>query len=205
MTTTRTVRLFEVIYTEAGFRSGVRASLYGLWTGNFSHSEFIDDFTEVVFTGYTSAWYAGAKRAGVAQDELTEGEIVAMTLKVYEQISFIAGLASWLLEHNRESGTKWSTVWNLRGELWVGRWNQFENLGFSYAEQDEKQRWDLGATSEHCSSCSKLAGKVKRKSQWIAAGIYPQSHDLKCKGYKCKCKFTGTTEPISKGKLPRIP
>lgn len=69
-----------------------------------------------------------------------------------------------------------------------------------------------GFVVHNCGSCSKLAGKVKRASQWRAAGLGPQSGPmhvlpnpaLECGGYECKCSLMPTTEPMSKGRLPAV-
>ena len=77
------------------------------------------------------------------------------------------------------------------------------------AKENPKLRWEWTPEKEHCSSCEKLQGKVKRHSQWEAAGLYPQAPVLECMAGAggvtvCGCRFVPTDEPMSKGPLPRI-
>ena len=88
--------------------------------------------------------------------------------------------------------------------MWVNRYNDVVNTAKIMAGGDKKLKWVLGPT-EHCSSCSKLAGKVKRGSVWIASGIQPQSRSLACGGYNCQCSLQPTTDRASAGRLPSIP
>ena len=88
--------------------------------------------------------------------------------------------------------------------MWANRYREVMNTAKTMAGADRKLKWTLGPT-EHCESCSKLAGKVKRGSFWIASGIQPQSRALACGGWACQCFLSPTTERASPGRLPRIP
>lgn len=56
-------------------------------------------------------------------------------------------------------------------------------------EPESRFRWELGNTEEHCTDCLALNGQVKTSSEWLSAGIAPQSPDLECGGWLCDCKF----------------
>lgn len=88
--------------------------------------------------------------------------------------------------------------------MWVNRYNDVVNTAKIMAGGDKKLKWVLGPT-EHCSSCMKLAGKVKRGSLWQTSGIRPQSRSLACGGYNCQCSLQPTTDRASAGRLPSIP
>jgi hypothetical protein len=88
--------------------------------------------------------------------------------------------------------------------MWVNRYTEVVNTAKTMAGADRKLKWVLGPT-EHCSSCLKLAGKVKRGSFWQASGIQPQSSSLACGGFNCKCSLQPTTDRASAGRLPSIP
>ncbi len=89
--------------------------------------------------------------------------------------------------------------------MWINRYRDVVNTAKLMAGEDVKLVWRIGPTKEHCRSCSRLNGKVKRKSQWIASGIRPQSPQLECHGFNCLCTLNPTSEPASRGPLPRIP
>jgi len=49
--------------------------------------------------------------------------------------------------------------------------------------------WQRGSTKEPCSDCLELDGQVKTLSEWEDAGIEPQSPDLECGGWNCRCQL----------------
>ena len=75
------------------------------------------------------------------------------------------------------------------------------NLGVEEAEN----YFANGFLVHNCSSCMKLAGKVKRGSFWQASGIQPQHPGLRCGGWNCQCFLSPTTDRASAGRLPSIP
>ena len=91
-----------------------------------------------------------------------------------------------------------------RIELWVNRWEDVYNQALLMGRENPKLKWVVGPT-EHCTTCLKLNGKVKRASTWEASGWRPQSRDLACGGWKCQCRLVPTTEPLTKGRLPTTP
>lgn len=88
--------------------------------------------------------------------------------------------------------------------MWINRYNEVMNTAKLMAGENVKLMWVLGKT-EHCSSCLKLAGKVKRKREWLAAGIQPQSRSLECGGFNCQCSLQPTSARASPGRLPGLP
>ncbi len=103
-----------------------------------------------------------------------------------------------------EVDTKLSTAMS-RIPMWTNRYREVQTTAQLMSGENFKQIWILGPTEEHCKSCSKLAGKVKRKSFWLASGIQPRASSLSCGGWNCLCELQPTSEPASRGPLPRIP
>ncbi len=89
--------------------------------------------------------------------------------------------------------------------MWVNRYTEVVNTAKIMAGGDKKLKWVLGPTEEHCSSCSKLAGQVRRASVWLASGIQPQSRALSCQGYNCLCTLSPTSDASSRGRMPSLP
>lgn len=89
--------------------------------------------------------------------------------------------------------------------MWINRYREVRTQAQTMACSDQKLMWVLGPSENHCPSCSKLAGKVKRGSVWRAAGIQPRIFDLACHGFNCLCELVPTNEPSSRGPLPRLP
>jgi hypothetical protein len=190
--------------TQAEYTASLRQAVYGLWAGNLSMDSFVDSFTSSVYAGLTSAWFSGARAAGIERDEMTDAEVQELTASVFLQMQYIAGFGDFILA-NSKANEKLLSLSTARMGLWASRYSEFYTRGYMMAKRNQKMVWGLGATDKHCGSCVKLDGKVKRASQWTEAGIWPKCPQLECRGYNCQCTLTPTTAPMSKGKLPRLP
>lgn len=60
--------------------------------------------------------------------------------------------------------------------------------------EEPRYKWQYGDT-EHCTDCLALNDVVLTASEWRRIGIRPQSPDLECGGWRCKCRFVPTDEP----------
>lgn len=185
------------------FRRGLRAAVRGYWNGAFTRDEFEDACFTSIYRRYTEAWQVGAAQCGIAPGEYTDAERARLTEMIYNDADFIAGLGDAVAAGSKANGGKLSPLFR-RLALWENRYNAVKAEAQASACADQKLKWVLGPTKEHCSSCSRLAGKVKRASQWQIATIRPQSRDLKCGGWRCLCQFEVTNEPMSKGPLPKL-
>jgi hypothetical protein len=91
--------------------------------------------------------------------------------------------------------------------LWGNRYLEMQGMGEALAGKDQKAMWVLGI-ADHCISCLKLAGKVKRYSWWYGNKVLPRvagAEYLECKGYRCQCQLKATSAAQSPGKMPRLP
>lgn len=199
----RIIEATPALWNVQTFARALRGIVLTLYNNQTDTVNFFDAATQIIYHGYISAWYQGAKMVGVMPDELTPEEAGAMQASVFQQLLFLQGFADYIFQNSRAMNNSLPAVIN-RMSLWLNRWNQFVNQGRMMASLDKKAEWVMGPT-EHCPSCLKLSGKVKRNSQWIAAGIHPQSRLLACGGFRCKCQLLPTDKPMSKGRLPKIP
>lgn len=192
--------------SESAFRSGVRSAVRGLWSGALSRSQFNSALSSAISRHLQTAWTEGAAECSVKADELTEEETKALAEFIAGQIDFISGFADAIREHDKTSKGKLQPLFD-RADMWVNRYSQARQQASSMACGNLKKVWTLGAT-EHCPSCVRLNGKVKRNSYWQQKGILPRvagASYLKCGGYRCKCSLETTDRPISKGNLPSLP
>ena len=192
--------VFELSY--AKFFKAIRAACRGLWSGVLTLEEFYDMMLLAVEQGLEAAWSDGANEVGIDPDERTSEEQIALDLLVFQSTTRIWTFGEWILQHNKESGGKLSTVFN-RAEMWINRYNEARNLAKVMAGADRKLKWTLGPT-EHCDDCAKLAGKVKRASSWKKADIRPRMRKLKCGGFRCQCELKPTRAKLTRGRLPKI-
>jgi hypothetical protein len=191
----------------AQYRARLRSAAYGYWRGAGDYDWFLYQMIIIIEMGLTQAWNEGAAECGITPDEMTFREKMVLSGLIHEEQSHIDGFAKFIEQNSKATGGQRGTIYN-RLELWVNRYNAVKNKSKTETCADQKLVWKLNAlriSKEHCSSCLKMAGKVKRASQWQAAGVAPQSPDLECGGWRCACALVPTDEPMSKGPLPRLP
>jgi hypothetical protein len=189
------------------YRARLRSAAYGFWRGAGDYDWFFYQMIIVTEMGLTRAWNEGAEECGITPEEMTFKEKMILSGLIHEEQSHIGGFASFIEQNSKAMGGKRGTIYN-RVELWVNRYNAVKNKAKATTCADKKLRWTLNVlriSKEHCESCLKLAGKVKRASQWAASGWEPQGRMLACGGWRCACALVPTDEPMSKGPLPRLP
>jgi len=190
----------------AGYRRSIRAAVRGLWSGVLTFFDFWDSMSLAINRGLAGAWAAGMADCGVSSDEMTPDESAALLRRIVYEHQWIDGFANAIEQGSKANGGKLTPLYS-RAEIWIGRWEGVRTEARVMACADKKLKWTLGPT-EHCASCMKLAGKVKRASFWNDSGILPRIHGapyLDCQGFRCQCELLPTDEPLSKGPLPRLP
>lgn len=190
----------------SSYQASIRSAIRGLWAGEFTAFGFIDTMRATLERELRRGWNEGAQECGIAENELTESEIQARQDFINSQFQHLLGVAAFIEQNDRASGGLLGTSFR-RGELWINRYEEARQRAKSMACTDKKMKWVLGA-AEHCQSCLKLSGKVKRASFWYDKRILPRvaaADYLECGGYRCQCSLEETDEPISKGPLPSLP
>lgn len=194
--------------SRAAFEFELRASVRGLWAGEYTAAEFQGNMLLVLDVGYRGAWMSGATDFGInSESELTDAELNALNTLIFEAYGHVAGLAEFVQEHSRANGGLLGDC-VARLPLWYSRYDQAVNQGRVMAGQDQKLMWVLGRTEQSCSSCLKLAGQVRRGSFWYEHDVLPRvpnSPVLACGGWRCDCSLVPTDEPMSRGRLPSLP
>jgi hypothetical protein len=196
--------------SQASYRSVLRAPVRGLWSGVFDIGQFLDSFQRAISYGLDRAWTEGAATVGIRKDERTMDDEIALGLAIAGERARIGGLSQFILDNRRELQEPGKIRIALtrvyqRLELWVNRWLDVFNQAVLSAREDPKLKWIYNPLKDHCPTCSKLNGKVKRKSVWEAAGLRPQNPPnpkLACGGWNCGCQLVPTTEPATPGRLP---
>lgn len=202
-----------LLKSEASFRGAIRQAIRGGWTGHLDMFGVTDAIIGAISHDLADAWNQGALSCGIKEEELTAEELNAREVFVNGQMVYVFDFASVVVEtgnDHRESPRDRS--FNLgplmsRGEVWANRWPEAFTMGKTMACANQKLKWVLGE-AEHCSSCLKLNGKVKRASFWQDKGILPRvagAGYLECKGWRCQCNLVETEDSLSKGPLPKLP
>jgi hypothetical protein len=192
--------------SQADFALAIRAAIRGLWSGQFERFDFVDSMRAAIERRLREAWLKGAAECGIKENELSPAEISALTNLVNSQLPPLVGFSADIAERSKANGGKLGPLLS-RGNSWINRYPQAVSQGKAMACQDKKLEWRLGE-AEHCSSCLKLAGKVKRASFWAESGIIPRvagADYLECRGYNCQCDLVPVTFNASSGPLPSLP
>jgi hypothetical protein len=195
------------------FGRGIRQNIRGLWRGDLSEFQFIDGMVSSIRVGLFNAWVEGAKECGISPDEFTQEEKDALNAMTNQEFLYLGGFAEDIAavrdihaDRPRAHEGQLGPMLN-RGEAWIARYETARQIGKAMACTNKKLEWVLG-NAEHCPSCIKLAGKVKRGSFWSERGIFPRvpgASYLECAGFNCQCELKQTDAPLSKGPLPRLP
>lgn len=190
------------------YRMELRRPVRGYWAGEADFVTFYDMMETAIRQGLTGAWREGAKDMGIDPDELTDAEQAALEEMIRTEQSHIGDLAERVEAGSKANGGKLQPLFDRVESMWVLRYQDARNKARAMAGADKKLMWELGRTEKHCSSCLKLAGRIKRASQWLAAGILPQNppnSKLECGGWQCDCRLVPTDEPSSRGPFPKLP
>ena len=188
---------------ETDYQGGLRSAVRGLWAGEISWLDSIDWMTREIERSYTRAWADGLSSCGILLDEMTPEEQARLSLEINMEIQYVYSFANQILVASRSRGGKLKPLYD-RLDMWINRYNAIRDMAMTYACQDEKLKWVMGATKEHCTSCRRLDGRVYRASAWRSADLYPRKHSLECGGWRCACEFVPTSEPATPGFPPRI-
>ena len=184
----------------------LRDNTRALWTGSIDFDQYWEAMTATIKRRLPQAWHEGALEAGILPVDLTPNERMALQNAIVDEMSHITKFAAAIEEGSRARGGKLKPLLS-RTAMWCNRYEELRMKARALAGADMKVRWDLG-DAEHCKSCLRLDGKVKRNSYWLRKGILPKvagAPYLECKGFKCQCTLTPTDERCSPGPLPKLP
>lgn len=171
--------------SEGEYRTAIRSAIRGLWAGVLDYDQFYENMLLAIRRYTTQAWYDGAKRCGILPAELTAAERASIEQAIQYENQWIDGLAMTIEDESREEGGQLGPLYS-RAEIWIGRYRGTMDRAATSACADKKFRWTLGE-ADHCRSCLKLDGKVKRGSFWQESGILPRVHGawyLECQGFR---------------------
>ncbi|MHC4618413.1 MAG: hypothetical protein ACYTEQ_11755 [Planctomycetota bacterium] len=189
------------------YRDSLRAAARAFFNNIFDLNQFFDAMTSAINRGINRAWREGARECGIGPNELSPEELIEIDNTILNERNRIGDLAQFIQDTQRREDGKISMVFR-RIDLWARRYLDTVNRAKIFACADLKLMWLLGVVEEHCNTCPRLDGKVKRASFWKARGIYPQNppnSKLECGGWGCECETVPTDAPISRGPLPRVP
>jgi hypothetical protein len=138
----------------------------------------------------TQAYRDGMMAGGVSVDLLDPEDSAEVARVFVEQASYINGLAEAVYA---DKALTPATALS-RASMWGKSLQEFLNAGLMSANRNGMYRWDINPLLENCPDCKRLNGQVHRLKTWIARGLTPRCSKLRCKGFRCGCGFTKTSE-----------
>jgi len=202
----RGIKLDEIkAYTTDKYAREIDAAAKQYWKDG-SKGGFLTRMRGTVKFGLTDAFDLGASDMGITKEDYTEKDTKARDDIITEEQSHIPDLFEFL-DKAANSGTQNLADLQYRLDLWKARFDDVRGRARVIVAEDAKLEWVYGDT-EHCPSCLKLNGIVKRASFWKKYGVEPKNppnEKLKCKGFKCQCELQPTDKPLKRGGLPRLP
>lgn len=190
--------------SESSFNRGLSAAAYGLWSGKMDMTDFLDAIFSLVEIEYTLAWHEGMRAAGLKPSDMSEDEATALSNHIVQAEGHAFDFGLFIQDHSKAAGHQFNEIDGRRGG-WLTGYNTVYNEALTFAANDPNLEWVLGPTEQHCDSCSKLNGKIKRASVWDASMIQPSNPPnpyLICGGWRCACYFEVTQSAQSRGPLP---
>ena len=156
-------------------------------------TSFRNIFRRAVNDAFTFAFYAGWADGG-GGGELSGEAISYLNGRIESEINFANELFDSLrdLRSNPDVSQKDKEAWaDARAESYGGAVLSVYNEAKMMASKDKVGQWRLGATEEHCDTCSMLASDPPHPLSWFTSQGYiprqPGSQTLECHGYHCDC------------------
>lgn len=201
--------VFQAVKSASSYRAELRAAVRALWAGHVDETGFFEMMREAIDREFEKAWREGMRQAGLNPKDITQQERELLEAAKVQERAHVYKFMKTISENSKAAGGKLTPL-RLRVERWLVRYSELVSFALQQAQNDPPLKWIVTAR-ESCSSCLKLAGKVKRASAWRAADIRPQHPRLlrcmiEARGVPvCKCYFEKTDEPLSPGRLPGLP
>jgi hypothetical protein len=198
-----------VIKSVGDYRTSINGAVRSLWNGSIDIFDFSSMMASAVRRGLRQGYEEGARESGIEPSEFTDADQAAIDGLIATEIGYIDKFGDAVEEGSKANDGKLGAL-SWRVDLWVSRYGQAKILGQVMADSDKKYKW-VQHSVEPCTSCPRLAGKVKRSSEWKRNDVYPR-HPTKlacmidANGVPvCQCEFEETEERCTPGPLPSLP
>ena len=170
---------------------------------------FIDLFADNIQNQLTRAWNEGARSVGVEPKDMEQIDLEHLHGIIDSELNHVLGIAQDIEDAINDGMTidQFRSRFRSRIDLWVNRYNEVINEARVYFGDEQKLVWQLGATEEHCETCSRLNGIVAYAREWDIANIKPQNPPngkLECGGWNCDCSLEPTDKRRSPNALTRL-
>ena len=184
------------VKTAAAYELHVWAYMREFFTSGDAFA-FLDSMANEIENQFTRAWNEGAREMGVEPGDMSEDDLLILEDLIVTEQNFLDGIAGDIEEYIAEGGhtdAEFNGRFRARAGLWANGYNSMVTQAKLHFGDRDKLEWQLGATEEHCATCSQLNGIVAWAREWSEAGVKPQGNMLACGGWRCDCALVPTTK-----------
>jgi len=192
----------DAMKTEAFYRRSLRNAVRDLYDGG-DPGAFIDRLIYLIEEQFRRAWNEGARNVGVDPASMTAADREKLQARIDQEFNHVLDFAE-AIQTAAEKEQPLESLYS-RADMWAARYNEIVNAAMTNFGKQTRLRWEVGPT-EHCEDCLALNGYIATAEEWDRArgrGYYPQSPQLECHGFNCRCTLNPTTSPVTPGGLPR--
>jgi hypothetical protein len=183
--------------------------------GEITDNEFEADFIAAIENQLTRAWNEGADEVGVSPSDMTDEDLGILQGLIEEEKGYLTGLGVDIIDAKettsgmdaKEALDAFRSSFRSRIDVWASKYNEMVNRSKIHFGGKKRLVWRLGATEEHCTTCSALNGIVAYAREWEQSGVTPGesgSSVLECGGWRCDCSLEETDARRSPDAFSRI-
>lgn len=183
--------------------------------GEISDGEFEQSFIDAIENQLTRAWNEGADEVGVSIEEMTEDDLGVLQGLISDEIGYLTGLGVDIIDikestsgmDEKDALDAFRSQFRSRIDIWASKYGEMVNRAKIHFGGKTRLVWTLGATEEHCTTCSALNGIVAYAYEWDESGITPGesgSEVLECHGFGCDCSLQETDARRSPNAFQRL-
>lgn len=193
-------RAWDATKTEGTYRRQVWRTIRELYSGEIDEFAFLDDFSMFIDNQFTRAWNAGAREMGVNPNQFQDRDIAELARLMEAERNYVYQLADDILRARANGGSL--DQFKPRADMWANRYGEIQSRARVWFGGKQMLEWVFGQTVEHCEDCARLRGTVAPADEWAVYRLRPQSRDLECHGYNCRCSLQPTNKAPTPGGLP---
>jgi hypothetical protein len=140
---------------------------------------------------------------------MSDEDLAELDARITAEYEFIPQLGDDIMAATADGLTDkdFSASFRMRAEMWANRYSDMVTQAQLWFGGKDKFEWQLGATEQHCSTCSQLDGIVAYASEWDESGLHPQgapNDNLECGGWQCDCSLNATDKRRTNDALGRL-
>lgn len=185
--------------TRTKFEDDLEGIINAARDGSLTRRRFAPVMRSVLSRAINSAFEDGLEDGGVDPRDKSDDDNSAIVRLIADANQYVSALSAVLYSETGISDAEAAQ----KPTMWYNKSiSPAYDAGRMSADRNGLYEWVYGST-EHCSDCRALNGQIHRLRDYVKSGWMPQSDQLECKGYNCKCRLVKRTGVRARGRFPR--